>query len=76
MKGSDLLNSLFVLLRFTQKEVALLGDISKMYNRTLIPVQDQNVHRFLWRNLETHQEPDVYFKTVLTFGDKPAPAMA
>ena len=77
MKGPDLLNSLFgVLLRFREREVALLGDISKMYHRILIPVQDQHVHRFLWRNLETHREPDVYVKTVLTFGDKPAPAMA
>ena len=35
-----------------------------------------SLHRFLWRNLETEREPDVYVKTVLTFGDKPAPAMA
>ena len=55
MKGPELLNSLFgVLLNFREKEVAFLGDISKMYNRILIPVQDQHVHRFLWRNLETH----------------------
>ena len=27
-------------------------------------------------NLQTHREPDVYVKTVLTFGDKQAPAMA
>ncbi|KAK3732682.1 hypothetical protein QZH41_000847 [Actinostola sp. cb2023] len=32
--------------------------------------RDQHVHRFLWRDLDT------YVKTVLTFGDKPAPAMA
>ena len=77
MKGPDLLNNLFgVNLRFREREVALIGDISKMYHRILIPEQDQHVHRFLWRNLETHREPDVYVKTVLTFGDKPAPAMA
>jgi len=34
------------------------------------------VHWFLWRNLHTDRELDVYVKTVLTFGDKPAPAMA
>lgn len=77
MKGPDLLNNLFgVVLRFREKEVALVGDISKMYHRILIPERDQHVHRFLWRNLETSREPDVYVKTVLTFGDKPAPAMA
>ena len=47
-----------------------------MYHRALIPEQDQQVHRYLWRNMETNREPDVYVKTVLTFGDKPAPAMA
>ena len=77
LKGPDLLNNLFgVILRFREKEVAVIGDISKMYHRILIPEEDQHVHRFLWRNLETEREPDVYVKTVLTFGDKPAPAMA
>ena len=44
----------------------------------VIPERDQQVqvHRFLWRNLETSREPDVYVKTVLTFCDKQAPAMA
>ncbi|XP_022777780.1 uncharacterized protein LOC111319232 [Stylophora pistillata] len=77
MKGPDLLNSLFgVVLRFREKEVALVGHISKMYHRILILEEDQQVHRFLWRNLETSREPHVYVKIVLTFGDKPAPAMA
>ena len=38
--------------------------------------RDQHVHHFLWRNLETNRDSDIYVKTVLTFGDKPAPAMA
>ena len=77
MKGPDLLNDLFgVVLRFRENQVAFIGDISKMYHRIRIPELDQHVHRFLWRNLQTHREPDVYVKTVLTFGDKPAPAMA
>ena len=77
MKGPDLLNSLFgVTLRFRENEVAVTGHISKMYHTVLIPEQDQQVHRYLWRNMETNREPDVYVKTVLKFGDKPAPAMA
>ena len=77
MKGPDLLNNLFgVVLRFRERETALVGDISKMYHRILIPERDQHVHRFLWRDLDTDKEPDTYVKTVLTFGDKPAPAMA
>ena len=77
LKGPDLLNNLFgVVLRFRENEVAISSDISKMYHRVFIPKEDQDVHRFLWRNLETERKPDVYVKTVLTFGDKPAPAMA
>jgi hypothetical protein len=76
-KGPDLLNSLFgVVLRFREREVAISGDISKMYHRVRIPLEDQHVHRYLWRDLETERDPDTYVKTVLTFGDKPAPAMA
>ena len=47
-----------------------------MYHRIRIPEGDQHVHSFLWRNLQTDRKPDIYVKTVLTFGDKPAPAMA
>ena len=76
-KGPDLLNNLYgVVLHFREKEVAISGDISKMYHRVLISEKDQHVHRFLWRNMEIGKEPDVYVKTVLTFGDKLAPAMA
>ena len=53
-KGQDLLFG--VVLRFREKEVALVGAISKMYHRILIPERDQHVHRFLWRNLETSRE--------------------
>ena len=77
MKGPDLLDSLFgVTLRFRENEIAVTEDISKMFHRVLVPEQDQQVHRYLWRNMETNREPDVYVKTVLTFRDKPAPAMA
>ena len=76
-KGPDLLNGIFgVVLRFRERKVAFMGDISKMYHRILIPERDQHVHRFLWRNIETSRDPDIYVKRVLTFGDKPAPAMA
>nr|XP_054771658.1 uncharacterized protein LOC129279581 [Lytechinus pictus] len=77
MKGPDLLNSLVgVLLRFRENEVALCGDISKMYHRVSIPEIDQHVHRFLWRDMDGNREPDVYMMKVVTFGDKPAPAIA
>ena len=76
-KRPELLNSLFgIVLRFREREVAISGDISKMYHRVRIPLKDQHVHRYLWRDLEKERDPDTYVKTVLTFGDKPAPAMA
>jgi hypothetical protein len=65
-----------VILRFREKKVALNADISKMYRRVLIPLEDQHVHRFLWRNMETNRPPDTYVMNVITFGDKLAPAMA
>ncbi len=47
LKGPDLLNNLFgVILQFREKEVAVMGDISNMYYRVLIPKRDQHVHRF------------------------------
>ena len=77
LKGPDLLNGLFgIVLRFTEDQVGISGDISKLYHRILIPLEDQRVHRFLWREMMTDREPDTYMKTVLTFRDKPAPAMA
>lgn len=76
-KGPDLLNNLFgVVLRFRENPIAISGDISKMYHMVSIPPTDQHVHRFVWRNCETEREPDIFVKTVLTFGDRPAPAMA
>ena len=76
-QGHDLLNGLFgVVLQFRENQVAVSGDISKMYHRILIPLEDERVHRFLWREMKTDREPDTYVKTVLTFRDKPAPAMA
>ena len=47
-KGPDLLNGIFgVALRFRERQVAVMSDISKMYQRILILVKDHHVHRFL-----------------------------
>ena len=73
MKEPDLLNSLYrVILRFRENEVAVAEDISKMYHRVLILEHDQQVHRYLWRNMETEGEPDVYvLKLCLYSGTNP-----
>ena len=76
-KGPELLNGIFgVVLRFREKELQYWETFSKMYHRILIPERGQHVQRFLYTNMETDRELDTYIKTVLTFGDKPAPAMA
>ena len=55
---------------------AVCGNITKMYHMGAIPPMDQHVHIFLWpRSYETEGEPDIYVKTVLTFGDRIAPTM-
>ncbi|KAK3748966.1 hypothetical protein QZH41_006852 [Actinostola sp. cb2023] len=69
-KGPDLLNS------FRENRIAVCADIAKMYHMIIIPLFDQHVHKFIWRNLETERQPDTYIKTVLTFGDRPSPTMA
>ena len=76
-KGPDLLNNLLaVLLRFREEEVALMGDVKKMYHSVQISPLDQHTHRFLWRDMEVHRNPDVYIIERVSFGDKPSGAIA
>ncbi|KAK3737988.1 hypothetical protein QZH41_001003 [Actinostola sp. cb2023] len=76
-KGPDLLNSLLgVLTRFRENDVVILGDIKKMYHSVKIGLVDQHTHRFLWRDLETNRDPDVYVIERVSFGDKPSGAIA
>ena len=77
-KGPDLLNNLFgVVFCFRENAVAVCGDITNMYHMIAIPPVDQHVNRFLGRSYmyQTEREPDIYVKTVLTFGDRLAPTI-
>ena len=75
-KGPDMMNNLLgVLLRFRSNKVAIAGDISKMYHAVGISQLDQHTHRFLWRDINSGK-PDVYIMTAVSFGDKPAAAIA
>ena len=57
--------------------VAIAGDINKMYHSIkLKPGVDQHTHRFLWRELDTSRPPDTYILTSVSFGDRPAGAIA
>jgi hypothetical protein len=65
INGPDLLNNMLgVILRFREQPIAVSGDISKMYHRIGIAEEDQHVHRFLWRDMDTTRPPDTYIKTV------------
>ena len=76
-KGPDLLNNLVgVLIRFRENQVALMGDIRKMYHTVKTKPIDQNTHRFLWRDMETTREPDTYIIQRVSFGDKPSGTIA
>jgi len=72
-KGPNLMNNMLgILIRFRENEVALTGDIKKMYHAVKITELDQHTHRFLWRNMCVDKEPDTYVITSVSFGDKPA----
>ena len=38
-------------------------------------LKEINIYPLFWRNMETHREPDIHVKTVLTFVAKLAPTM-
>ncbi|XP_071519110.1 uncharacterized protein [Panulirus ornatus] len=76
-KGPDMLSDLFgILLRFRQSPVAIVGDISKMYNSVLLSEVDEMTHKFLWRDMNTTREPDHYCLQTVTFGDRPSGVIA
>ena len=76
-KGPDLLNDLLgILLRFRENHVAFAGDVKKMYHTIGISELDQHTHRFLWRNLQVEKQPDTHIITAVSFGDRPAGAIA
>ena len=58
-KGPDSFknNLLGMLLRFREEQVVLIGDIRKMYNSVHLDILEQHTHRFLWRELFRHINP-------------------
>ncbi|XP_074649826.1 uncharacterized protein LOC141904997 [Tubulanus polymorphus] len=62
-----------VLLRFRCHPIALVADIEKMFRQIKIKEEDQDSQRFLWRDMETGREPDVYKLTTVVFGLTPSP---
>ncbi|XP_071963454.1 uncharacterized protein [Antedon mediterranea] len=76
-KGPDVNNNLLaVLFRFRREQVALVGDIKKMYHSIDISMLNQHTHRFLWRNMEIDRPIHTYCVTAVNFGDGPSATMA
>ncbi|XP_050411030.2 uncharacterized protein LOC126825406 [Patella vulgata] len=77
LKGPCLIGNLFgVLIWFREEPVAIVGDISKMFLQVRLREEDSQVHWFLWRNMDTTRDPDIYRLLRVTFGDKSSPDMA
>ena len=62
-----------VLTRFRRAPVALSGDITEMFLQVELQEKDRPYHRFLWRNLDTSREPDVYEFQRLVFENTASP---
>ena len=74
LKGPKLQPDLgHVLIRFSFHRVGIMADIKKMFLQTKLKRQDQNSHRFLWRDLHIHREPEIYCMTRVTF-EAPSPS--
>ena len=77
MKGPNVLTNLFeILVRWRLYPVAFTGDISKMYHNVKTGKLEGHVRRFLWRDCQQEQDPDIYCFEVVTFGDRPAGCIA
>ena len=76
-KGPDLINNLLgILLRFREGQIAITGDIRKMYHAVKIAGVDMHTHRFLWRDFNVQMEPSIYVMSSVSFGDRPASNIA
>ncbi|CAL8128699.1 unnamed protein product [Orchesella dallaii] len=76
MIGATVQPSLFVIvLRFRMNPVAFCGDIEKMYRQILIPDDDRDMHRILWRDNQNDPITEYKLNTV-TYGTAAAPFLA
>ncbi len=64
------------LLRFHQYPVAISGDIKSMFHQIRLLPKDRPLLRFLWRNMQRSNLPDIYEWQVLPFGTICSPCCA
>ncbi|XP_062710230.1 uncharacterized protein LOC109425711 [Aedes albopictus] len=76
LKGPDLLVALMsVLLRFRQRNIAIVGDIKEMFHQIRIRDEDRQSQRFLFRP-HSESPPQIYVMDVATFGATCSPSLA
>ena len=77
-KGPDayINNLVGILLPWREEHVAFVGDLRKMFNSIHLKLLEQHCHRFLWRDMDTEREPDIYVMERVNMGDSPAPAIS
>ena len=64
------------MIRFRCHRIGLMADIKKMFLQIKLKREDQNSHRFLWRDFRADKTSDVYCMTRITFGDTLSPFLS
>ncbi|PIK43503.1 hypothetical protein BSL78_19643 [Apostichopus japonicus] len=76
LQGPDITNSLVgVLLRYREEKVAVMADIEGMFLQVVVPPEDRDALRFLWRSNE-EEELKIYRMTRHLFGAISSSAIA
>ena len=65
-----------ILLRFRKNAIAIVADISEMFLQVELAEADRPYHRFLWRNMDVQQDPQIYEFSRLVFGESASPFLA
>ena len=61
-------NLVSVFIRFRMHYVALVADVKKMFLQIKIADEDQDSHRYVWRDIQTDEEPKVFRMKTVTIG--------
>ena len=69
-------NLLGILVKFREGFEAYIGDVKKMYHTIRLDPDDQQTHRFLWRDFRVNEKPEKYMMQVVSFGDRQAATIA
>ena len=66
-------NLVSVLLRFWSHPIAIMADVQKMFLQIKLAKEDQDVHRYLWRDMKADVTLTIFKMTRLTFGINSSP---